>query len=121
MKIRSHLRTNFSNLRGIFHLPNHDPNVDPNDDSIDRWVVWHYRYDPDRRERRNMIIAAFDNRRAFMKFFERTNAELDVAKSEGRAEEKERISGTKLKAGYREEINQFRQFRSGPGLIRRVK
>lgn len=68
-----------------------------------------------------MVVAAFDNRRAFMKFFERTNTELNVAKSEGRAEEKERISGTKLKAGYREEINQFRHFRGGPGLIKRMK
>jgi hypothetical protein len=29
--------------------------VDPADDTIDRWVVFHYRYDPDRRERRWMF------------------------------------------------------------------
>ncbi len=114
MKIRSI-------LRGNFFFPNHDPNIDPNDDSIDRWIVWHYRYDPERRERRNTVIAAFDNRRMFMKFFKRANAELEVAKSEGRADEKERISGVKWRAGYREEINQFRHFRGGPGLIKRTK
>jgi len=35
--------------------------VNPDDDSIDRWVLWHYRYDLDRRQRRNVVIAAFDN------------------------------------------------------------
>lgn len=114
MKIRSFLRSNF-------FFPNHDPNIDPYDDSIDRWIVWHYRYDPERRERRNIVIAAFDNRRTFMKFIERSNVQLEAAKSEGRADKKERITGTKLKAGYREEINQFRHFRGGPDLIKRTK
>jgi hypothetical protein len=35
--------------------------VDPDDDSIHRWVVWHYRYDSYRSERRNVVVAAFDN------------------------------------------------------------
>lgn len=63
------------------------------------------------------MIAAFDNRRAFMKFFERANAELEVAKSEGRADKKERITGSMLKAGYREETNQRRRFQGEKGII----
>lgn len=35
--------------------------VDPNDDSIERWSVRWYRYDPDRHERRHVTVAAFDN------------------------------------------------------------
>src|SRR3984893_19167673 len=35
--------------------------VDPDDDTIARWVVAHYRSDPDRRERRHVVVAAFDN------------------------------------------------------------
>src|SRR5271166_5524637 len=35
--------------------------VDPDDDSICRWVVSHFRYDPARNERRNVVVAAFDN------------------------------------------------------------
>jgi len=27
------------------------------DDNICRWVVWHYRYDPDRGQRRNVVVA----------------------------------------------------------------
>ena len=78
-------------LRGNLFIPNYDANIDPNDDSIDRWLVWHYRYDPERRERRNVVIACFDNRRAFMKCIKRSGSELEVAKAEGRSEKKERI------------------------------
>jgi hypothetical protein len=35
--------------------------VDPADDSIKRFIVRHYRYDPERRERRHVVVAAFDN------------------------------------------------------------
>jgi hypothetical protein len=35
--------------------------VDVEDDSIRRFVVRHYRYDPERRERRHVVVAAFDN------------------------------------------------------------
>jgi hypothetical protein len=35
--------------------------VDPEDDSIQRFIVRHYRYDPDRHERRHVVVAAFDN------------------------------------------------------------
>lgn len=108
-------------LRRVFFVSNHDPNIDPNDDSIDRWVISHYRYDPERRERRNMVVACFDNRRASMKFFDRANSELKVAQSEGRADKKERITGARLKAGYRAEINQRKLLQGGPGQIRRIK
>ena len=33
--------------------------VDPRDDSIERHVVRHYAYDPERRERRHQVVAAF--------------------------------------------------------------
>src|SRR5580700_7663243 len=35
--------------------------VDPADDSIKRFIVRHYRYDPERRARRHVVVAAFDN------------------------------------------------------------
>ena len=31
--------------------------VDPNDDSIWRWVLKHYRFDPERGERRRVVVA----------------------------------------------------------------
>ena len=39
--------------------------VDPGDDSIERFIVRHYRYDPQRRERRHVVVAVFGNEREF--------------------------------------------------------
>jgi hypothetical protein len=50
--------------------------VDPNDDSRERFVIWHYRYDPTRREHRNVTVAAFDNADEFTAEFERLSATL---------------------------------------------
>jgi hypothetical protein len=35
--------------------------IDPKNDSTARWVVHHYRWDPERNERRNVVVAAFDD------------------------------------------------------------
>ena len=35
--------------------------VDSEDDTIWRWVIHHYRFDPTRSERRNVVVAAYDN------------------------------------------------------------
>lgn len=84
MKIRSIFQS-------IFFIPKERATVDPNDDSIDRWVVRHFRYDPERRERRHVVIACFDNRREFMKFIKQARTELQQAKLEGSAEQRERV------------------------------
>ena len=39
--------------------------VDVDDDTIRRYVLWHFRYDPQRRARRNVVVAAFDNQTEF--------------------------------------------------------
>jgi len=39
--------------------------VDGGDDSIRRFVVYHYRFDPERPERRHVLVAAFDKKREF--------------------------------------------------------
>ena len=41
------------------------PVVDAYDDSLWRWVLQHYRFDPQRRQRRNVIVAAYDNAAEF--------------------------------------------------------
>lgn len=41
------------------------PEVDPGDDSICRWVLHRYRFDPERRQRRNVVVAAYDNEAEF--------------------------------------------------------
>jgi hypothetical protein len=35
--------------------------VDPENDNIQRFIVRHYRYDPERHERRHVVVPAFDN------------------------------------------------------------
>jgi hypothetical protein len=78
------------------------PKVNPDDDSIRRWVVWHYRYDRDRSERRNVVVAAFDNRREFRADVEKRSAELRVRKERGEdVDPAERISGQMHEPGYR--------------------
>jgi hypothetical protein len=50
--------------------------VDPEDSSIERFIVCHYRYDPQRRERRHVVAAAFDSEREFQACFESVQAEI---------------------------------------------
>jgi len=38
--------------------------VDPDDDKR-RYIVRHYRHDPERHDRRHVVVAAFDSRREF--------------------------------------------------------
>ena len=75
--------------------------VDADNDSIDRWIVWWYRYDDTRRERRNTTVAAFDNWDEFERRIAELNTELRAMKAAGLAEEVERISGVHHPAGYR--------------------
>lgn len=41
------------------------PEVDPHDEAIRRWVVQHYRFDPERHEHRIVTVAAYDNEADF--------------------------------------------------------
>jgi hypothetical protein len=71
------------------------------DDSIRRWVVWHYRYDPERRERRNVVVAAFDNPDEFHADIEKRSAHLRRNKERGEVlDSAERISGQVYEPGY---------------------
>jgi hypothetical protein len=76
--------------------------VDPDDDTIVRWVVTHYRYDPDRRERRHVVVAAFDNPDEFHGDIharaERLRAHRDSGEDVDRLE---RVTGRTYAVGYR--------------------
>lgn len=74
--------------------------VDPDDDEVDRWVVWHYRYDVARSERRNVVIATFDNVAEFEDRIEAERSRLSHRKSAGEAEATEEITGTHMPAGH---------------------
>jgi hypothetical protein len=45
-------------------------------DSIERFIVRHYRYDPERRERRHVVVAAFDNEPEFRACMAGVQAEI---------------------------------------------
>ncbi len=75
--------------------------VEPEDDSIRRFIVRHYRYDPARRERRHVVVAAFDNEPEFLACVERVRAE--IAQRRGREEgvdPREHASGVVHEPGY---------------------
>jgi hypothetical protein len=75
--------------------------VDPDDDDILRYVVRHYRYDPQRHERRHVVVAAFDNDAEFRSRIEALGTDLRRREENGEADPREWISGVVLEPGYR--------------------
>jgi hypothetical protein len=76
--------------------------VDPDDDNLCRYIVHHYRYDPQRQERRHVVVAAFDRQREYNACFQAASAELERRKAVGeQIDPSEHISGTVHEAGYR--------------------
>jgi hypothetical protein len=75
--------------------------VDPGDDDIKRFIVRHYRYDPQRRERRHVVVAAFDNVQEYRACMEGVRDQI-----KGRRERSEPVdpgehaSGTVHEPGY---------------------
>jgi hypothetical protein len=74
--------------------------VDPDDDSVWRWVIRHYRFDPDRNERRHVVVAAYDNEPEFEAaitvFADALNAEVTA----GQASATEHITGVTMNPGH---------------------
>jgi hypothetical protein len=66
-----------------------------------RFIVRHYRYDPERRERRHVVVAAFDNEREFLACIERVRAEIEQRRErEEHVDPREHASGVVYEAGY---------------------
>ena len=90
--------------------------VDPKDDTIRRFVVSHYRYDPSRRERRHVVVAAFDNEREFLARFEQIRAEIEQRRQRGEeVDAREHASGVVYEPGY------LRRAANGHLLMRAIK
>lgn len=77
--------------------------VDPNDDSIWRWLLQHYRFDPDRCERRSVVVTAYDTAAEFeaalAAYDHRLTAEIEAGTRDGR----EHLSGVTWNPGYHAE------------------
>jgi hypothetical protein len=75
--------------------------VDPEYDNIRRFIVRHYRYDPARRERRHVVVAAFDNEPEFLACIERVRAEIAQRQECGECvDPREHASGVVHAPGY---------------------
>jgi hypothetical protein len=85
--------------------------VDPDDDSICRWVVFHFRYDPARKERRNVVVAAFDNPEEFDADITKRAAQLRASQERGDADVAENITGQIHQPGYRHTRQNARMLR----------
>jgi hypothetical protein len=77
------------------------PRVDPEDDSIERFIVRHYRYDPQRRERRHVVVAVFDNEVEYGACMASVQAEIEARRDRGEpVDAGEHASGILHEPGY---------------------
>ncbi|MEO6532956.1 MAG: hypothetical protein ABIO06_05205 [Pseudolysinimonas sp.] len=74
--------------------------VDYEDDTIRRWVLHHYRFDPARRERCNVVVAAYDNEMEFQTEFERYAEMIRAEITAGTRSSRENVSGVALEPGH---------------------
>lgn len=90
--------------------------VDPGDDSIRRFIVRHYRYDPERRERRHVVVAAFDNEPEFRACMLGVEAEIT-----GRQEAGEPVDLGEHASGIVHEPGYLRRAANGHLLSRAIR
>lgn len=75
--------------------------VSYDDDSILRFVVCRYAYDPLRHERRHIVVAVVDNYAEFKNLLNRLGNELSRRRTAGEnVDPREHISGQELEPGY---------------------
>lgn len=74
--------------------------IDPDDDSVWRWVIQHYRLDPQRRERRNVGVAAYDNEAEFQSELRKYGVMIRDEIAAGGRSPDESVSGVTLEPGY---------------------
>ena len=74
--------------------------VNHEDDTIWRWVIHHYRFDPARRERRNVVVAACGNESQFRAEFDRSGEILRAEIAAGNRSDCENLSGVVLEPGH---------------------
>jgi hypothetical protein len=82
--------------------------IDPDDDSRRRWVLRWYRYDPDRMERRQTVVAAYTRKHEFRLHWEELAELIERRKASGESEDREYVCGGLVPRGYRKEINKIR-------------
>src|SRR5215469_18582738 len=92
------------------------PRVDPEDDSIERFIVHHYRYDPQRRERRHVVVAAFDNEHEYRACLDSVHDEINARRGRG-----EQVDPTEHASGIVHEPGYLRRAANGHLLTRAMR
>ena len=82
--------------------------VDPDDETVERHVVFWFRYDAVRRERRHCVVAAYDNGAEMSRRMDAEHAVLQKRQESGTSEDVEHISGFVKEPGYAASRNRER-------------
>jgi hypothetical protein len=80
------------------------PQVDPTDDTIERYIVRRYAYDATRRERRHVVVGAFDNEAEGLHCVAEAHTDLLERRAAGLADDREHITMVFEGPGYAERI-----------------
>ena len=87
------------------------PEVDPSDDSISRWVIHHYRFDPERRQRRNVVVAAYSDEIEFEAALAACHRRIQKEIDSGTRSPAEHVSGVLWPPGHRADQARARTLR----------
>jgi hypothetical protein len=94
--------------------------VSPEDDSRHRYVLNHYRFDPERRERRNVVVGAWDTEAEFSREERRLRDVVARRKSAPDGDARESLSGAVLGPGDLAERRRARVLERSRRCARRV-
>jgi hypothetical protein len=90
--------------------------VDPEDDSIRRFIVRRYRYDPERHQRRHVVVAAFDNKREFHVCMWEAERDIERRKNSG-----EQVDPSEHASGIVHEPGDRRRAANGRLILRAIR
>jgi hypothetical protein len=76
------------------------PEVDPGDDTVRRWVLHHYQFDPVRGQRRSIVVAAYDNEAEFAAALETYSWRIRSEIESGARDHAEHASGVVWPPGH---------------------
>ena len=82
--------------------------VDIDDDSITRYVVWHYRFDSETCHFKRIPVAAFSTSREAKRLFNQESDQLRKRKESGVADDREYVSLDQMTAGHKIRAREIR-------------
>ncbi len=75
--------------------------VDVKADEVRRFVVYHYRHDPERHQRRHVLVAAFDDEREFVACLRSVQAHIDRRRARSEpVDRQEHATGQSYEPGH---------------------